>query len=252
MSNAKIRYKPLMLILLLAMLAEVGSLSAACDVYFITYATRDGNTGHSALAVDNYIVSVIDKKVNGIVIHEYDTVKTGTLTYFDFWPERDHFSIINVGKDTKAKYNRLPAASYDKEITLEYILNYGIPHIKNYPCDGILDLETSPGEDYKLIHFMDSIINLRRPFNVRKYNCSDFVLTGASYVAKRKIRAKEFIPFSFSTTPNRLYKKLSRISEMQVIVDPGKKVNGKFFKERIMEILIQKKRPGDKTDPNNT
>jgi hypothetical protein len=234
------------------MAAAVGTSSGACDVYFLTYATRDGNTGHSALAVDNYLIIVKEMIVNETLVHEYDTIKTGTLTYFDFWPEKDHFSIINVGKDTRAKYNKLPAASYDKEITLEYIQNSGIPHIKNYPCDGILYLKTNPGEDYKLIHFMDSIINLRRPFNVRKYNCSDFVLSGASYVANRKIRAKEFIPFSFSTTPNRLYKKLSKISGMQVIVDPGKKVNGMFFKERIIEMLIQKKQPADKTGPDNT
>ena len=236
-----LQYKPLMLSLLLAMLAEVGSLSAACDVYFITYATRDGNTGHSALAVDNYLIIVKDRIGNETIVHEYDTIKTGTLTYFDFWPEKDHFSIRNVGKDTRAKYNKLPAATYEKEISLDYIMNHGIPHIKNSPCDGILLLETSPGEDYKLIHFMDSIINLNRPFNVRKYNCSDFIRAGASYVTGMKIRANEFIPFSFSTTPNRLYKKLRSLDGIQVVLDPGKKVDGLFFKERVLEIFINRK-----------
>jgi hypothetical protein len=226
---------------LLIMITATRSSSAACDVYFITYATRNGNTGHSALAVDNYIICVHDTTVNGILDHFYDTIRTGTLTYFDFWPEKDHFSLRNVGKDTKARYNRLPAASYDKDITLKSIVNEGIPHIKNYPCDGILLFETRPYEDYELIHFMDSIIKLDRPFNVRSYNCSDFVLSGASQVTGRKISAKEFIPFSFSTTPNRLFKKLSMMPGIRVIVDPGKKINGFFFKERILEILLTKK-----------
>lgn len=227
--------------------AFLGISQASGNVYFITYATRNGNTGHSALAVDNYAVYVRDVSVNNTFFHRYDTVKTGALTYFDFWPEKDFFSIRSIGRDTKAKYNRLPAASYADDITLEKIIRYGIPHIKNYPCDGILSFETRPEKDFKMIAFMDSVIRLGRPFNARRYNCSDFVLLGAMHLTERKIRAKEFIPFSFSTTPNRLYKKLSRIPGIKVIVDPGIKVNGMFFRERILRIIYDRKalrRPG--------
>jgi hypothetical protein len=234
--NSKYRLSILKLILLATV--SMQSLPGTCDVYFLTYATRDGRTGHSGLAVDNYNIYVRDMAAGNTIIHKYDTVKTGTLTYFDFWPEKDHFSIRNVGKDTRAKYNKLPAASYDREITLGYLTNNGVPHIKNFPCDGILRLETDPYEDLNLIHFMDSLIKLNKPFNVRRYNCSDFVLSGACYITDRKIRAKEFIPFSFSTTPNRLFKKLRALAETDVIVDPGKKVNGWFFKERIIEMLF--------------
>jgi hypothetical protein len=240
MSDGRI-YKLMIISLVLSLLMPVKPLIASCDVYFVTYATRDGKTGHSGLAVDNYVIHVHDTLVSGCIIRVFDTVKTGTLTYFDFWPEKDHFSIRNVGKDTRAKYNRLPAASYEKEITLDLLVNYGVPHVENRPCDGILRLETDPAEDYDLINYMDSIIALDKPFNVRKFNCSDFVLAGASYITHRKIRAKEFIPFSFSTTPNRLFKRLRALSETEVIVDPGKKVNGIFFKERILKVLLSEK-----------
>lgn len=240
MSDRRI-YKLILLSLVLSLLLPVRLLIASCDVYFVTYATRDGKTGHSGLAVDNYIIHVHDTLVSGSIIRVFDTVKTGTLTYFDFWPEKDHFSIRNVGKDTRAKYNRLPAASYEKEITLDLLVNYGVPHVENRPFDGILRLETDPAADYHLIHYLDSIIALDKPFNVRRFNCSDFVLSGASYITHRKIRAKEFIPFSFSTTPNRLFRKLRALSETEVIVDPGKKVNGIFFKERILYILLAEK-----------
>jgi hypothetical protein len=229
------------LIIAMLIVACLRTSSGACNVYFITYATRNGNTGHSALAVDNYAIYVSDMTVNGTLIHKYDTVRTGTLTYFDFWPEKDFFSIRSIGRDTKAKYNRLPAASYEKEITLENIVSYGIPHVKNYPCDGILSFETTPGKDIEMIAFMDSIVRLGRSFNARRYNCSDFVLLGARHVTEKNIIAKEFIPFSFSTTPNRLYKKLSRIPGIKVIVDPGVKVDGTFFKERILEMFMSKK-----------
>jgi len=221
--------------------AFLGISQASGNVYFITYATRNGNTGHSALAVDNYSIYASDIIVNGTFIHRYDTVKTGTLTYFDFWPEKDFFSIRSIGRDTKAKYNRLPAASYSNEITLENIIRYGIPHIKNCACDGILSFETRPEKDFTMVAFMDSIISLGKPFNARRYNCSDFVLLGARHLTKRKIRAKEFIPFSFSTTPNRLYKKLSRIHGIKVIVDPGIKVEGMFFRERILSMISKRK-----------
>jgi hypothetical protein len=215
--------------------------NASCDVYFFTYATKDGKTGHSALAVDNYTIYVHDRFINGTLVYNYDTVKTGTLTYFDFWPQKDHFSFGNVGKDTEAKYNRLPVASYDKDLTLEYILENGIPHIKNYPFDGALRLKTLPDEDNKLVHFMDSLIRLNMPFNVRRYNCSDFVLAGANFIMKKSIRVNEFIPFAFSTTPNKLYRKLSNIAEIQIIKDPGNEIKGSFFKERVIEILLARK-----------
>lgn len=240
MANQIYRYK--FLLVWLFMVTTMTTLSGAYDVYFLTYATKDGRTGHSALAVDNYSIYVSDHIGNGITVYHYDTVKTGTLTYFDFWPEEDHFSISNVGKDTKARYNRLPAASYDKEITLAYILSRGIPHIRNYPCDGILVYKTNPYEDYRLIHLMDSLISLDCPFNVRKFNCADFVLYGANHITGKKISAKEFVPFSFSTTPNRLYRKLITIAGMEVIVDPGEKVGGRFFKERIIEMILQRRR----------
>lgn len=235
-------YKRLVLALFMGMISVSGFSFAPCNVYFFTYATRNGRTGHSALAVENYTIYVNDRIVNNTIVHEYDTIKTGNLTYFDFWPEKDYFSIRNVGKNTVAKYNRLPSASYDMEITLDYIKRNGIPHIHNYPCDGILMLKTKPVDDYRLVRFMDSIIRINRPFNVRKFNCSDFVLSGASFITKAKIRAKEFIPFSFSTTPNRLYKKLSRLAGIQVIIDAGDRVRGKFFKERVLEILFAKKK----------
>lgn len=235
------RKNKLVTISLVLILISVKPLIAACDVYFVTYATRDGRTGHSGLAVDNYVIHVHERLVDGSIVRVYDTIEAGTLTYFDFWPEKDHFSIGNVGKDTRAKYNKLPAASYDKEITLDHLVNYGVPHVENRPCDGILRLETGPAEDYDLIRYMDSIIALDKPFNVRRFNCSDFVLSGATYITDRKIRAKEFIPFSFSTTPNRLFKKLRSLSETEVIVDPGEKINGLFFKERILEIMLKGK-----------
>jgi len=238
----------LILLVLLAVTSAIEA-SGSCDVYFITYATRDGNTGHSGLAVDNYLICVYDRVVNGKVIHDFDTVKTGTLVYFDFWPAEDHFSIRNAGRNTTAKYNRLPAASYEKQITLGHIVQNGIPHIKNYPCDGVLRLATSPAQDYDLIHFMDSIAGLERPFNVRRYNCSDFVLAGACHITGREIRAKEFIPFSFSTTPNMLYRKLRELTDIEVIVDPGNKISGGFFRERILDLLLTRIKIKERENP---
>lgn len=239
--------------IILALLAGIAAIEASgsCDVYFITYATRDGNTGHSGLAVDTYHIHVYDRVVNGRVLHDYDTVKTGTLIYFDFWPEKDHFSIRNVGRNTTAKYNRLPAASYEKKITLGQILQNGVNHIKNYPCDGVLRYNTKPAQDYNLIHFMDSIIALNRPFNVRSYNCSDFVLAGACQITDREITAKEFIPFSFSTTPNRLYRKLKELPGIEVIVDPGNKISGRFFRERILDLILTKNKIKERGNPDH-
>ena len=202
----------------------------------------DGNTGHAAIAIDNYDIHVYDKMKDDNVISEYDTVKNGTLTYFDFWPKKDFLSIININQNLEPKYNKLPRASFQKNITVDLLKNNGIAGVKNCPCDGMLVIRTNPKLDYNLVNYYDSIVALNRPFHTRKFNCTDFIEVGVEYILKKEIRAKEFIPFSFSTTPNKLYKTLIKIPEIEIIVEAGNKVKGSFIKERILKKSIRKKK----------
>jgi hypothetical protein len=210
------------------------------NAYLIIYATKDGKTGHAALAIDNYQVEIYDILRDGKVYSRYDTVKNGTLTYFDLWPKKDHFRFFQIGKNVEPIYHKLPQASYKESITVSSILEKGVPNVKAIPCDGLICFKTSPIQDLELYKFLDSVITVSPPFNVRRFNCSDFAVRGLEIILHRKIRAREFIPLRYSTTPNKLFRKARKIRGTIVVKDPEDKIKGSFFKERILKMLFMK------------
>jgi len=204
------------------------------DVFIIFYATYNGKTGHIGIAIDNYRFRNIEGIFNGESRNRYDTISTGKLTYFDLWPLKDNLPRSMAGKDIEAKYCKLPAASWEKEINLHTLYFDGIPQNKGYPCDGIIRFKTAPWQDYQMLHFLDSLIQANRPFNTRKYNCADFVEEAVEYLTGKNLSADELVLFKYSTTPNRLFKAIVKLKETKLIKNPGKKVNGTFWKERVL------------------
>jgi hypothetical protein len=196
------------------------------NVYVVIYATINGKTGHAGIAVDNYRVQTLNGRT--------DTVADGTLTYYDLWPGQDDFRLFHLSKNMKGKFYKLPNAIWPGEITLNSLYDNGIPHREYYPCDGLLMLRTAAGADQSLKMFLDSVIECGRSFNARFYNCSDFVLQGLCRITGQCIRAKEFLPFAFSSTPNKLCRKLMKRSDVVVVKSPGEKINGSFLRERII------------------
>lgn len=227
-------------IFLVAFLQEAFS-----NVYLVIYATMDGKTGHAGLAIDNYNILIYDIQGSENIYYKYDTVKNGTLCYFDLWPKIDHFKLFQIGKNTEPIYHKLPQATFNENITVASIVNLGIPKVKPIPCDGLICFKTSASQDLKLNKFLDSMIVHSNPFNARKFNCSDFVILGLENILNQKIRAKEFIPFRYSTTPNKLFKKVRNIAGAKIIIDPGEKIKGSFFRERIIKMLRVKKKIDD-------
>lgn len=200
---------------------------AAGNIYVVIYATIDGRTGHAGIAIDNYRV----QEASG----SWDTVADGTLTYYDLWPKEDDFALFGLSKDRTAVFYKLPNAIWSSAITVNSLYDQGIPHREHYPCDALLLLRSTAGADQLLKLHLDSVIGSGRAFNPRKYNCSDFVADAIKKLTGISIRAKEFLPFQSSTTPNKLCRKLMARSDISVIKSPGKKINGSFFRERILK-----------------
>lgn len=206
------------------------------DVYYIFYATVDGKSGHAGIAIDNYKVVVnegLDQNNNKVVV--YDTLSTRTLTYYDMWPEKDDFNAFNVDKDIPAKYFKLPAASWENPITIASLLKKGIPHEEHYPVDGIIQLRTTPKQDALLKDFIDALIDSKRPFNVRNFNCADFVRISFEQVCNCAITAEESIFLKHSTTPNRLYQELSKLDKIRIIKNGSEKAKGNFTLQRLIK-----------------
>jgi hypothetical protein len=201
--------------------------SSIANVYVIIYATKDGKTGHAGIAIDNYQIETKNDKA--------DTVKDGTVTYFDMWPEEDGFGVLNFSRGRQAKFYKLPNSIWPKPVTITSLYDYGLPHKEFYPSDAILMIPTSYATGIATIKYLDSLSSTIKLFNARFFNCSDFVCMALNHVLNIKVHAKEFIPFSFTTTPNKLCRSLTGKKGVVVIKSPGSKVKGSFVKEKILK-----------------
>lgn len=183
------------------------------DVFVIIYATCKGKTGHAGIAIDKYKIVIREVKINDSTVYVEDTVKTNELQYFDFWPDDDQFNKTRNAQNIPGLYFKLPEKMFD-EISINSLVDKGLPHKENYPADGLLRIPTSAQEDYRLLKTIDSTIASNRDFNVRRFNCTDFVLVPLQQLFKKRMTAREFIPFAFSSTPNKLYQRLIKMKEV--------------------------------------
>lgn len=221
--RTKLTYATLCIVLLVCASAT----PCRSHVYVVIYATLDGKTGHAGIAIDNY-----DIITSGA---EEDTVSNGTLTYFDLWPSKDDFGLFSFSKDQEAVYYKLPNAIWSDPITLTVLYDQGIPHREDYPADAILKLKTRPHQDYSLGHYLEQVMAEKKVFNPRFYNCTDFVNKALGLIRGEELKVREFIPFSYTSTPNKLCQALMDLPEIIVIKSPGDRINGSFFQERVLE-----------------
>lgn len=215
-------------IILLTCLVVISLGRCEGNVYAIIYATLDGKTGHAGIAVDNYHIISSDDAVG-------DTVANGTLSYFDLWPSKDDFGLFSYSKDQEAMYYELPNGIWSTPLTLTYLHDFGIPHREHYPPDAILMMRTTPSQDQSLVEYLRRVIAERTTFNPRFYNCTDFVREALAAILGQKVTCREFIPFSFTSTPNKLCRRLMRMADVVVVKAPGHRIKGSFFRERILE-----------------
>lgn len=228
------KHKCVHIILLFALCLFSKSIHA--DVYYIFYATINGKSGHAGIAIDNYKIIVKDiLDENNKKISVYDTIRTGTLTYYDLWPEKDEFNALNVDKDVPAKYFKLPAASWENPITITSLLRQGIPHEEDYPVDGIIQFKSTPQKDDQLRKYIEGIIAKNKSFNVRTFNCADFIEISIEKHCNCTITADESIFMKQSTTPNRLYQELSKLKSAIIIKDGSEKAKGTFTMQRLLK-----------------
>lgn len=206
------------------------------DIYLVFYATANGKSGHVGIAVDNYKVTVkdtFDEKNNRIAV--YDTIKNGALTYYDLWPKTDDFNAFNVDKNVPAIYFKLPSASWEDDITIDSLKKIGIPHEEHYPVDGLLQITSSVKEDFEIKKHIEELIEKNQDFNVRDFNCADFVELIIEKQCKCNIEADESIVLKLSTTPNRIYQEVSNFKNIKIIKDASKKAKGAFTSERLIK-----------------
>lgn len=223
------------LIFILSICAWLHANPSLANVYVVFYMTLDGTTGHVGIAIDNYKVLVRSKVMDGVEIRKEETHNTGDLSFFDLWPEKEvRYGRFN--RNTEPYYFKLPRTTAEAKITVETLLYRGLPHRYRRPCDALVSITTTPKEDAELLEFIHQLSEKRPYYNARKYNCADFVCLCLQQILKRKIKAREFVPMSMISTPNKLFRRLKKMpNRVEVLRDPGSKANGSFIKERILK-----------------
>ncbi len=209
------------------------------DVYIVFYATSKGKTGHVGIAMDNYKIVYKEIKKGNVTEEIADTVATGELTYYDLWPNDDYFSVGKTGKNIPAVYYKLPVSTTE-EITINSLYDKGIPHKENYPSDGLLRVNTSWQQDQWMIAFLDSMIDANRQFNAQRFNCSDFVRIPLEKLLNTALKSREFILVGWSTTPNKLYRKLRKTGGVEVMKNADDKTAGSFIGQRVIYKLFHR------------
>lgn len=217
--------------------SNAGLASKPQDVYLIIYTTKTGFTGHVGIAVDNYKVIVNDTVINNKESIVYDTVKNYSLTYYDLWGP----STINWDEHSTnlpSRYYKLPRSSAEERITMNYFLTKGLPHSYDYPCDALIRIKTDVSTDHKLKEIAEAIQQERNYFNTREYNCTDYIILCLERLLDTQLEAKEYIPFSWSSTPNKFYKEVISNLNVEIVKKPGPEVNDSFFKERVINTVL--------------
>jgi hypothetical protein len=206
------------------------------NAYIIIYATHNGHTGHCGIAVDDYYIRV-NEPTSDRGIYTFDSIKTGSLVYYDLWPYKDEYK-GNYEGDVTPRYYKLPSATYKQLISLRTLTDQGLPHKLNEPCDAILSYPCSTKADFLLKNSLAALVSRDKPFNAMHYNCGDFVLEAIRTITNQNYYAKEFVIKDFVTTPNEIFKVLSKEKNFRVIKDPGDRIQGTFVQERILERVL--------------
>ena len=224
-----------------------GNLLRSPPVYLIIYTTKTGYTGHVGIAVDNYKVIVRDTVVAGEKVIVYDSVKNHTLTYYDLWGPSE-IRLDEHGENLPSRYYKLPRSSAEESLTVDYFLTKGLPHSYDYPCDGMLRIRTSPADDFRLKVIAEDIQQEKNYFNSREYNCTDYIILCLNRLLGVDLKAREFIPFTWSSTPNRFYNEVVSSLHPEIIRKPGPEVQGSFFKVRVFNTVLFNQLLNDEKD----
>ena len=207
------------------------------DIYLVFYLSQNGRTGHLGLAVDNYYIVVRDSISDGKEITVYDTIRNNSLTYFDLWGPPE-IRLDQHGQNLAPRYYKLPRTSAEARITTWYFMTKGLPHAYDYPCDGLVRIRTRPAQDMEMVKIAEVVRQQHPYFNTRSYNCVDYIINCLDTLFHVDIEAKEFIPFTWSSTPNKLYTSIGEYLDVDIIKDAGLGARNSFVSERIFYSLF--------------
>ncbi|WP_353483870.1 DUF6443 domain-containing protein [Haliscomenobacter sp.] len=208
------------------------------DIYLLIWFSKNGETGHAGIAIENY-KTVVKKDKDGKPILDRngkpvkEQVKDGTFTYYDLWPnksvESDEFQ-SNVESDYSGgvKINSLADLKMKDPTTHRS----GQVDPEGRAADGMVKLTTSFEQDEAAKKAAVTDISNFRDYNACKNNCSTFAQRLINAAIEPNISASQLVkpPIALTTlygykdvnvvAPNNLYNAALKVKGAQRIKGP--------------------------------
>lgn len=202
------------------------------STFLMTWATANGQVGHSAIAVNNYKSEFV-RDSKGNILKDKDghavtkQVEDGTYTVYQLVPGKA-VGVTNYDSDVPAAY------TVTKNVTRDQLFNTDVSTCgEDRPAEGIVGIGTDYAADQKVNFTMKVIAGVNTDYNGATNNCTDYAQSGVQAATGARINADETIPRvtfgSFTaTTPNQLFKQTRTLQNATVLKNPGDLVNKKY------------------------
>ncbi len=187
------------------------------DSYLLIWFSKDNETGHAGIAVDNYkLQKVMDSKGKPVLDskgnYTYEMVKDGTMTYYDLWPN-DEVGMSELQSNVKSDYSKGIKINSISDLMRKDPTGSrsGNVSAEGRAADGIVQIDTDYDQDKG---YASGTANSGKMYNASEFNCSTFA-ENALKKAFPALDASQFVKVPFSlrllykntrvVAPNNLY-----------------------------------------------
>jgi hypothetical protein len=209
------------------------------DIYVLIWYSKQDETGHAGVAVDNY-KSVEKKDAKGNTVLDsngnpvMEQVKDGTMTYYDLWPEKP-VGETELQSDVNADYNGPKTINSLSDLMNTDVSKSGEAgkvsvNGEGRAADGIVQITTDFTQDTKAKSTLTGMVNSNKDYNGSSNNCSTFAQSGLKSVfptlnASQMVRPPFPLNMMYNDTrvvaPNNLYNAALKIKGATNIKGPS-------------------------------
>jgi RHS repeat-associated protein len=209
------------------------------DIYVLIWYSKQDETGHAGVAVDNY-KSVEKKDAKGNTVLDsngnpvMEQVKDGTMTYYDLWPEKP-VGETELQSDVNADYNGPKTINSLSDLMNTDVSKSGEAgkvsvNGEGRAADGIVQITTDFTQDTKAKSTLTGMVNSNKDYNGSSNNCSTFAQNGLKSVfptlnASQMVRPPFPLNMMYNDTrvvaPNNLYNAALKIKGATNIKGPS-------------------------------
>ncbi len=212
------------------------------DIYILIWYSKDRETGHAGIALDNYKTEKYKvkekyKDANGKTrtreVEKERQVKDGTMTYYDLWPEKP-VGDLSFQSDVKEDYNKKIISSFDElkntDVSVSGERGKVSENGEERAADGIVQVTTSFEQDNAAKTKLNALQASGADYNACSNNCSSFVQNGLkavfpSFDASQVVKPSGLLRLRYNdateVAPNNLYNAALKIKGATNVKGPA-------------------------------